>query len=80
MTCREFADFIGDYLSGELVAEQRTSFEHHLVICDNCRTYLTQYQQAIELGRRAFQDPDAAVPGEIPEDLVRAILSARQSK
>jgi anti-sigma factor RsiW len=80
VTCREFAEFIGDYLTGDLVPEQRRSFEDHLVVCDNCRRYLTHYQQAIELGRRAFSDPDAAVPGEVPEDLVQAILSARQRR
>ncbi len=80
MTCREFADFIGDYLSGDLVPEQRGPFEDHLVICDNCRRYLTQYQQSVELGRQAFHDPDAAVPDDVPEDLVQAILSARQRR
>jgi anti-sigma factor RsiW len=78
VTCRELSEFIGDYLSGDLAPEQRTWFEDHLQICDNCRRYLTHYQRVIELGRGAFSDPDALVPDEVPEDLVRAILSARQ--
>lgn len=78
MTCREFTEFISEYLAGDLPAVQRTSFENHLVVCENCRRYLTQYQQSIELGRRAFQDSDTAVPGDVPDELVRAILSARE--
>jgi anti-sigma factor RsiW len=74
------ADFIGDYLAGELVPNQRTSFENHLVVCENCRRYLAQYQQSIELGRLAFQDPDAAVPEDVPDDLVRAILFSRRRR
>ena len=78
MTCREFTDFISDYLAGDLPAGQRASFDNHLVVCDNCRRYLAQYRQSIELGREAFEDPDSAVPGNVPDDLVAAILAARK--
>jgi predicted anti-sigma-YlaC factor YlaD len=78
VTCREFSDFIGDYLAGELPVVPRTSFEKHLAVCENCRRYLAQYQQSIELGRRAYQEPDAVVPDDVPDELVAAILVARQ--
>ena len=79
MTCREFADFIKDYVAGELSSESRAQFEHHLSICPNCQRYLTSYEETIKLGKRAFDDEDSAVPPEVPEDLVKAILSARRS-
>lgn len=79
MTCREFADFIKDYVAGELSPESRAQFEHHLSICPNCQRYLTSYEETIKLGKRAFDDEDSAVPPEVPEDLVKAILSARRS-
>jgi anti-sigma factor RsiW len=79
MTCREFADFIMDYLSAELSAESRTHFEHHLGICDNCRKYLTSYQESVKLGRRAFDDDNASLPADVPQELVKAILAARRS-
>ena len=78
MTCREFADFMADYLGNELGAEGRASFEHHLKVCANCRKYLDGYTATIELGRRAFDDLDAAVPPDVPEELVQAILDARK--
>jgi len=53
-------------------------FDHHLTLCRNCVRYLAQYRETIAAGRAAFQDPEAAVPADVPEDLVRAILAARQ--
>ena len=77
MTCREFADFIMDYLSGELPSESRAEFEYHLSLCTNCRRYLASYQETVKLGKRAFEDDDANVPSQVPEELVKAILAAR---
>ena len=47
MTCREFADFLAGYLSGELPPTVLTAFEHHLELCVNCVRYLEQYRQSI---------------------------------
>jgi anti-sigma factor RsiW len=78
MTCREFADFMADYLSGELPAGSRSKFEQHLEVCANCVKYIAGYKATIELGRAAFDDPDAPAPDYVPEDLVQAILSAKR--
>jgi anti-sigma factor RsiW len=80
VTCREFADFMMDYVSGELPAETRAIFEHHLSLCPNCDRYLTSYKEAVALGKRAFEDETAAVPPSVPDDLVKAILAARRPK
>lgn len=77
MTCREFADFMMDYFSGELPAGVRRAFDHHLSICVNCRKYLAGYEATIKIGKRAFEDWDAPLPEEVPEELVRGILEAR---
>jgi anti-sigma factor RsiW len=79
VTCREFADFILDYLSGGLVGEVQASFDRHLSRCPSCRAYLAQYRVTVAAGKQAFAEPDAALPAEVPEDLVRAILSSRRS-
>lgn len=78
MTCREFADFIMDYLAGELPADAREPFERHLSRCHNCHEYIAQYKGTIQAGRLAFQNPDDEVPAEVPEDLVKAVLAARK--
>ena len=77
MTCREFTDFIADYLSAELPEQVQRAFERHLDVCVNCRRYLEQYRETIACGRVAFDDPAAVVPDEVPEDLVGAILATR---
>lgn len=80
MTCREFADFMMDYMSDELSTESRALFEYHLSLCVNCRRYLASYQETVKLGKRAFEEDDASVPSQVPEDLVKAILAARSQK
>ena len=78
MTCREFADFMMDYLSDELSSESRAEFEYHLSVCSNCPMYLASYRESVKLGKRAFDDEDGALPAEVPEQLVKAILAARR--
>jgi anti-sigma factor RsiW len=77
MTCREFADFMGEYLAGDLPSAAKAEFERHLDICVNCQKYLTWYEQTVKLGKAAFRDGDASLPPEVPEPLVKAILAAR---
>ena len=78
MTCRVFADFMGDYLAGELPAEVLAAFEAHISVCVNCVRYLEQYRDSIALGQAAFPDDEVIVPGHVPEDLIAAIMAARQ--
>ena len=78
MTCREFADFIGDYLSGELPADETALFERHMSRCPNCHAYLANYRTTIDLGRHAFTEDEAVLPDDVPDDLVDAILSSRR--
>jgi anti-sigma factor RsiW len=78
VTCREFADFMMDYLGGELPSESRESFERHLAVCENCQKYLAGYRETVRLGQHAFEDSEKALPSDVPDDLVKAILSARR--
>jgi anti-sigma factor RsiW len=82
MTCRELIDFLMAYLDGELPAERRAVFDEHLEVCAACQRYLESYQQSIALGRAACDAdaPDAPVAGDVPEELVQAILAARSAR
>jgi anti-sigma factor (TIGR02949 family) len=77
MNCKEFIDFLMDYLGGELPAEARSCFEEHLHECPQCVDYVDMYKQAVQLGRAVCCREEEDVPPEVPEDLVRAILAAR---
>ena len=78
ITCREFEDFILAYLEGELPERKRFVFELHLKVCRDCRDYLAAYRRTMEVSKRAFAQPDDPVPEAVPEDLVKAILAARE--
>jgi anti-sigma factor RsiW len=78
MNCREFTEFLHEYLFGNLPAEQRAEFDKHLAECPWCVAYLDSYQKTIHLEQTAFSIPeDALPPADVPEELVRAILRAR---
>jgi anti-sigma factor RsiW len=70
---------MADYLSGELPPATRARFERHLSVCPNCVAYLSNYRDTIALGRQTFADDEAAVPGDVPADLVQAILASRRT-
>jgi len=80
MTCRELADFLMDYLEGELSSEVRAAFDHHLSLCPNCIAYVKTYRTTIDMGRQAFDGDEADAGIEVPAELVRAILAAKKSK
>jgi anti-sigma factor RsiW len=77
MTCRELADFIMDYVNGELPGEVKSAFEKHLAVCPNCVNYLATYRTTVDLSRRAFEADDGDPTLQMPEELIRAILDAR---
>jgi anti-sigma factor RsiW len=79
VTCREFAEFIADYLAGDLPAPHRQEFDRHLARCANCARYLDGYRRTIEMSQSAFEPGDATLPADVPEELVKAILRARRS-
>ena len=77
VTCRDCADFLDDYVAGELPDEVRAVFETHLRKCRNCLAYLDQYSAVINAGKRACRQEDRDSADAFPEELVQAILAAR---
>ncbi len=76
MTCRELVEFLDDYLAGDLPAGSRAAFEAHLVDCPDCVVYVRTYRDAVRVGKAAFSAGDEQVPGDVPDDLLRAIRAA----
>lgn len=79
MTCRELIDFLMAYLDGELPPARRAVFDEHLEICEACQRYLESYRATISLGQAACAEDDA-VPEDVPEELVQAVLAARTTR
>ncbi len=78
LTCREFEEFVLDYLDGNLPARQRSMFEWHMRICRECRDYLAAYQRGMAVTQRVLSSPDEPIPDDVPEDLISAILESRK--
>ena len=77
LTCRELIDFIAAYLDEELPDDVRARFDAHLSVCPACVSYLSSYRETLRLEQRVLCDDDA-VPDEVPDELVSAILAARR--
>jgi anti-sigma factor RsiW len=76
ISCREFVEFLDQYLANELAPDRRAVFERHLTICTDCTAYVDSYRKTMRLSREALQG--SLLPLDVPEDLVRAILAARR--
>lgn len=77
ITCEEFESFIIGYLDGTLDKTATRKFEWHLRFCRECHGYLDAYRRAVEAGKAAYSDADGFIPQDVPEDLIKAILAAR---
>ena len=64
------------YMDNELPADQRAEFDRHMAACPSCVDYLRTYEKTVSLAKECAAD--AAVPDEVPESLVQAILEARK--
>ncbi len=80
LTCQELEGFMVDYLDGTLPERQRRKFDLHLRLCRDCRRYLEAYEGGITLCQAAFAEPEGSLPEDVPEELVKAILAAREEK
>ena len=76
ITCQQLIDFIMSYLDDELPADQRAEFDRHMAACPSCVDYLKTYETTVSLAKSCAHDD--AVPDEVPESLVQAILAARK--
>jgi anti-sigma factor RsiW len=77
MNCREFTEFLHEYLFGSLPDHELVEFEKHLAECPWCVAYLDSYRKTIQLEKAAFAG-DGPPPGDAPEELIAAILLARK--
>ncbi len=77
ITCEAFEDFILAYLEGDLTTRQKFMFEMHLKLCRECRDYLKAYKAALDLAKASGAEENA-LPEEVPEDLVAAVMAARK--
>ena len=80
LTCREFDEFIVDYLDHELPWPIQVSMRMHQLLCRKCRAYLADYLRTIKLGQSVFDDPESEMPDSVPQELVKAVIMRLKTK
>lgn len=80
LSCKEFDQFMIDYLEGELPMWRRYACWLHIKMCRECSHFVRQYQRTVELGQHAFDNPEDQLPDSVPEALVKAALSHRRKE
>ena len=80
LTCKEFDEFMIDYLEGALPVWQKYLCWLHVKMCRECAYFIKQYQRVVALEQTAFYSPDAQIPDSVPEELVKAALAYRKGK
>ncbi len=62
LTCKELVEIVTDYLEGVLPSDDRTRFESHINVCQDCLNYLDQMRRTIALVGRLSEDdiPEAS--------------------
>ena len=79
MTCRELADFILDYLAGQLSAETALGVRAPFGALPELRQLHRQLQATVDLAGTRSERRGGELPLEMPEELVRAILASREA-
>lgn len=57
MTCRELAEQLLDFLSGELTQEYRAQVEEHICCCPHCEAFVHSYKITVTLTRKLPSRP-----------------------
>jgi len=52
LTCERIRELLFDHHAGELVVEERESFESHLTTCENCTYFVESYVHTVKVVRK----------------------------
>ena len=80
LTCKEFDDFMVDYLDQDMPVWQKVMCWLHLKMCRECADFVRDYQRTIVLGQMAYDDPAEPVPSSVPDELIKAALAHQKTK
>lgn len=74
MTCKQCAELLIDFVSGELSAEFCATVREHMEQCGPCERFLVTYRTTITLTGKL---PMAALPAELVQRLQAALREAQ---
>ena len=71
VNCRQLAELLFDFVSGELSEDRHASLEEHLRACPPCLVYVETYRLTIKITRKL-------PPVPIPPELERRLRDVQQ--
>lgn len=74
MNCRKMAEFLSDYVDGELDVSIRSLIEAHGGECPPCRAFVRTLARTVEIVRRQPREP---LPPSLKQALVKALAQSR---
>jgi anti-sigma factor RsiW len=77
ITCRELAELLVDFITGELPPDHHQRIEQHLADCHPCEIYVKTYRLTIQLTRCL---PCQPLPPALVEKLRKALEEIREDK
>ncbi len=78
LTCRQVEEFLMDYLENRLGFWMTLQFRVHLLMCHNCSNYIQEYKNTIALEKMVFENPDEIAVGNVPDEILEAILKVKR--
>ncbi len=80
MSCEDIKNKLGQYLDGELVAQERLAVEQHLVNCPNCRRELGELKAIQSIGQMPlFIEPGDSYWQQLRESIGQQIESHQKT-
>lgn len=77
LVCKELVELITEYLEGTLPDADRQRFDHHLLSCDGCTSYVAQMRQTLlTLG----QLTEEAIPEPVQNELLVLFRDWKRSR
>ncbi len=77
MTCKQCAELLVDFISGELSPELCAIIRMHMGLCGPCERFLVTYKTTITLTRKL---PPVALPAELVQRLQAAMRDAQAQR
>lgn len=80
LTCAQFEALVDAYIDGELGPVARATVDLHMRTCPVCLRYVAAYRKVRDMAADTLTRPEAEALDALPEDLVAAILAARDAE
>ena len=55
--CKEISDFLMEFLDRKLPRGEALLFRLHLLMCSQCRRYMSRYTNSAEIAKNIMDDP-----------------------